>query len=244
MLSPTVGFALHSPMPLVSGGGGSGRPENRKCYVPPLASESLILDFPLKFSSKKKQNSKIKNWISKSLLIPVKDLAASPEYCTSKILEHNNNTPSQCEKADNKKDVVRNANINPSSKRWICTVIQHGRTPCNKHWSQTLEPVTLEQWNFGANIGTVELWSQQLFNKHWSQTRSPCLKNKSQHEKIFEALWTTLKKVETWKPEQWNSGTYCELCNSRCQATFADSHLQQVAVPRHWLSLKERCWLF
>ena len=46
MVCPTVGFALISPMPLVSGGGGRSRPENRKWYVPPLASENLILDFP------------------------------------------------------------------------------------------------------------------------------------------------------------------------------------------------------
>ena len=98
MLSPTAGFALESPMPLVSRGGGRSRPEKRKCYVPPLASGNLILDFPLVFATKK-QNQRFKNLKFQICLAPVKDLLH-----IKKILEQNT-TPSQCDRADFKKNM-------------------------------------------------------------------------------------------------------------------------------------------
>ena len=142
-------------------GGGRSRPENRKWYVPPLASENLILDFPdilQHFFQGKKLKFKIFVDPCQRFNSPCPPFTATtPEYCTSKILEHNN-TPSRCEKAD--------------EKCWICTVI--------KRWSSGALEQTLEQWNFGAS----NFWAN-IEVKFW---KTPCRVHASKKSNMKKTL--------------------------------------------------------
>ena len=95
MLSPTAGFALKSPMPLVSRGGLDAG-QKKKMLCPTVGFWELNLGFSTDFCDKKTK-PKIQKSEVPNLFGPCQRFITH-----QKILEQNT-TPSQCDRADFKK---------------------------------------------------------------------------------------------------------------------------------------------